>query len=142
VPGKPADPPPEHDSTAAPGRRPDPAGKPSRDPAGEPSPGAPSPGRVGDPDAGQQGQGLSWSFELDLEALLSAIGGSRAGDLADLQGPRREDDPDGQEMSLAAEWDVIDGAVGKPRDLTGVIADQLPAGPAWPRGCPTPTPTS
>jgi Domain of unknown function (DUF222) len=96
-------------------------------------PGEPRTGAAGE-FGGPPAEGLSWLFELDLEALLASIGSPRAGDLADLQGPRAADDPDGQEMSLAAEWDLMDSAEGKPRDLTGVIADQLPAGPglaAW-----------
>ena len=60
-------------------------------------------------------EGLSWSYELDLAGLLAAIGGVQAGD------------PSDQETSLAEELECKEAGPG--RDLTGVIADQLPAGP-------------
>jgi Domain of unknown function (DUF222) len=60
-------------------------------------------------------EGLSWSYELDLAGLLAAIGGVQAGD------------PSDQETSLAEELECKEAGPG--RDLAGVIADQLPAGP-------------
>jgi hypothetical protein len=73
-------------------------------------------------------QGLAWSYDLDLDEVLAAIGAVRAGDPADLE------DPTDQEASLAAELALVEASDAKPRDLTGVIADHLPAGPglaAW-----------
>src|SRR5882724_10250831 len=81
--------------------------------------------------------GLAWSFGLDLDGLLSAIGATQAGRPEDVQGPRAVGDPDGHELSFAAERDLVESAEAdgsRGRDLTGVIADQLPAGPglaAW-----------
>jgi hypothetical protein len=70
----------------------------------------------------EPGGGLCWSFELDLAGLLAAI--DAAGD----------EDPGDQEGSLAAERVAAGSAGVRSRDLTGVIAGQLPAGPglaAW-----------
>jgi len=70
----------------------------------------------------EPGGGLCWSFELDLAGVLAAI--DAAGD----------EDPGDQEASLAAERVAAGSAGVRSRDLTGVIAGQLPAGPglaAW-----------
>src|SRR5882724_2698249 len=81
--------------------------------------------------------GLAWSFGLDLDGLLSAIGATQAGRPEDVQGPRAVGDPDAHELSFTADRDLVESAEadgGRGRDLTGVIADQLPAGPglaAW-----------
>ncbi len=62
--------------------------------------------------------GLAWSHELDLAQLLAAIGGTQLGE-------------PGDEAAAAEEAAAADAAAGAPpRDLTGVIADQLPPGPA------------
>jgi hypothetical protein len=104
--------------------QPGPGGQPGQGAAGR---GEPDPGSGGGPGCGPA-EGLSWSYELDLEALLSAIGVTRAGDPAEL------DDPSDQEASLAAELALVEAEDSTSRDLTGVIADHLPAGPglaAW-----------
>src|SRR5580692_9506241 len=69
-------------------------------------------------------EGLAWSHELDLAQLLAAVGGSQPGDPADEQAAAEE----AAAMAAAAE-------AGVPvRDVTGVLADQLPPGPAL-AGC-------
>ena len=60
------------------------------------------------------GEGLAWSYELDLGQLLAAIGVSQLGE-------------PGDEQAAAREAAVLDE--GTARDLAGVLADQLPAGP-------------
>ncbi len=66
--------------------------------------------------------GMSWSFDLDLPDLLTALGVPAA-------------DPDAdQEAVLAAEEAAIASAQAEPVELTGRVADVLPAGPglaAW-----------
>jgi hypothetical protein len=118
-------------------------GEPERDrrdgptvPGGVPEPG---PGGAGEPagiqwidgseDVGSPRDGMRWSWELDLGELLSAAGLVQAGapgELADVD----------QEASLAAEQELIEAAGGRERgrDLTGRLAEHLPAGPglaAW-----------
>jgi hypothetical protein len=68
--------------------------------------------------------GLAWSHELDLAQLLAAVGAAQLG------GPGDEDAAaeEAAAMATAAEAGV------PPRDLTGVVADQLPPGPAL-AGC-------
>ncbi|MGH3393976.1 MAG: hypothetical protein ACRDPO_04735, partial [Streptosporangiaceae bacterium] len=64
-------------------------------------------------------QGLAWSHELDLAQLLTTMGGSQLGEAGD-------------EDAAAEEAAAVEA--GTPRELTGAIADQLPAGPglaAW-----------
>ena len=87
-------------------------------PAAEPGGDLTGPGGVL-PEAGVPGssEGLCWSYELDLAGLLAAIGGVQVGD------------PSDQEASLAEELEAAEAGPGTVRDLTGVIADQLPAGP-------------
>ena len=58
---------------------------------------------------------LAWSHELDLAQLLAAIGGTQLGDAGD-------------EAAAAEEAGAAEAGI--PRDLTGVLADQLPPGPA------------
>ena len=62
-------------------------------------------------------QGLSWSWELNVDELLAALGTP-----ADTQA----DDPDDQEAVLDA---AADGRVIPAELLTGRIAEHLPAGP-------------
>ena len=63
-------------------------------------------------------EGLAWSHELDLAQLLAAIGGTQLGE-------------PGDEAAAAEEAAAADAAAAAPpRDLTGVVADQLPPGPA------------
>ena len=59
--------------------------------------------------------GLAWSHELDLAQLLAAVGAAQLGEAGDEQAAVEE--------AAAAE-------AGTPRDLTGVVADQLSPGPA------------
>jgi len=66
-------------------------------------------------DLHSRGEGLAWSYELDLGQLLAAIGVSQPGAADD-------------EQAAAEEAAALDQ--GAARDLTGVVADQLPAGPA------------
>ena len=63
--------------------------------------------------------GLAWSHELDLAQLLAAVGAAQLGEAGD-------------ETAAAEEAAAADAAAaaGAPRDLTGVLADQLPPGPA------------
>jgi hypothetical protein len=63
---------------------------------------------------------LFWSYELDVEAMLAAVGGAPLGDPAD---------PANEEAWRAAEEALADAPEAGPRDLTGVLAEQLPAGP-------------
>jgi hypothetical protein len=65
-------------------------------------------------------EGLFWSYELDVEAMLAAVGGAPLGDPAD---------PANEEAWQAAEEALADAPEAEPRDLTGVLAEQLPAGP-------------
>ena len=65
-------------------------------------------------------EGLFWSYELDVEAMLAAVGGAPLGDPAD---------PANEEAWQAAEEALADAPEAGPRDLTGVLAEQLPAGP-------------
>ncbi|HEX3492393.1 MAG TPA: DUF222 domain-containing protein, partial [Streptosporangiaceae bacterium] len=67
------------------------------------------------PDLHSRGEGLAWSYELDLGQLLTSIGVSQLGESDD-------------EQAAAEEAAVLDQD-GTARDLTGVLADQLPAGP-------------
>jgi hypothetical protein len=74
--------------------------------------------------------GLCWSYELDLGELLAAAGLAQAGV------PDDPAEPVGQEASLAEELELIEAAGGRARgrDLTGLLAEHLPAGPglaAW-----------
>ena len=69
-------------------------------------------------------EGLAWSHELDLSQLLAAVGGSQPGDAGDEQAAAEE----AAAMAAAADAGV------PPRDVTGVLADQLPPGPAL-AGC-------
>ncbi|HMH89804.1 MAG TPA: hypothetical protein VK586_01835, partial [Streptosporangiaceae bacterium] len=67
-------------------------------------------------------EGLSWSdgsdyYELDLDQLLEAVGAARDEGAAD------------DEAALEEQARAREPGDGKPRDLTGVIAEQLPAGP-------------
>src|SRR5450755_4027177 len=62
-------------------------------------------------------EGLFWTYEVDLAGMLAAIGGVQAGD------------PGDEEAFLAEERAAEEAGPGAGRDLTGVIADQLPAGP-------------
>ncbi|MGH3409111.1 MAG: hypothetical protein ACRDRJ_42425, partial [Streptosporangiaceae bacterium] len=65
-------------------------------------------------------EGLAWSHELDLAPLLAAIGAAQLGEPGDAQAAAEE----AAAMAAAAE-------AGSPaRDVTGVLADQLPPGPA------------
>ena len=72
---------------------------------------------VGDHDSRRAG--LAWSHELDLAQLLAAVGAAQLGEADD-------------ETAAAEEAAAADAAAaaGTPRDLTGVLADQLPPGPA------------
>ncbi|MGH3157659.1 MAG: DUF222 domain-containing protein, partial [Streptosporangiaceae bacterium] len=71
-------------------------------------------------DLGSCRDGLAWSHELDLAQLLAAIGATQPGDAGDEQAAAEE----AAAMAAAAES-------GAPvRDVTGVLADQLPPGPA------------
>ena len=64
--------------------------------------------------------GLAWTHELDLAQILAAIGATQLGEAGDEDAGAEE----AAAMEAAAE-------AGTPaRDLTGVIADQLPPGPA------------
>ncbi|HMH90259.1 MAG TPA: DUF222 domain-containing protein, partial [Streptosporangiaceae bacterium] len=102
---------------------------------------APAPGELGGlPLAAPDGDGLRWSFELDLVSALEAIGR-----------PLREWDGVDQEEDLAAEAAALgftdvppdpadgsrepaDGPPGRDADLSGAIAEVLPTGPglaAW-----------
>ena len=64
--------------------------------------------------------GLAWIHELDLAQILAAIGATQLGEAGDEDAGAEE----AAAMEAAAE-------AGTPtRDLTGVIADQLPPGPA------------
>ncbi|MGH3398611.1 MAG: hypothetical protein ACRDPO_28390, partial [Streptosporangiaceae bacterium] len=65
-------------------------------------------------------EGLAWSHDLDLAPLLAAIGATQPGDAGDEQAAAEE----AAAMAAAAE------AGTPPRDVTGVLADQLPPGPA------------
>ena len=65
-------------------------------------------------------EGLAWSHELDLAQLLAAVGAAQLG------GPGDED----AAAEEAAAADAAAAAGAPPRDLTGVVADQLPPGPA------------
>ena len=65
-------------------------------------------------------EGLAWSHELDLAQLLAAIGATQSGDPADEAAAAEE----AAAMTAAAEAGTL------PRDVTGVLADQLPPGPA------------
>ena len=74
--------------------------------------------------------GLRWSWELDLGELLSAAGLVQAGVPGDLG------EVVDQEASLAAEQELIEASGGREqgRDLTGQLAEYVPAGPglaAW-----------
>jgi Domain of unknown function (DUF222) len=87
-------------------------------------------------DAGPAEGGLQWSFDFDLEAVLSAIGR-----------PVDTGGADDQEEILAAELESLDrddvgqsdgggpgGPGGSGGDLAGLVAESLPAGPglaAW-----------
>src|SRR5450755_2124352 len=110
-----------------------PSGKPEAQP-GEPgapeaaAPEAAAPGLGGAGPAGAGGtlpggkpagspEGLFWCYEVDLAGMLAAIGGVQAGDAGD------------EEAFLAEERAAEEAGPGAGRDLTGVIADQLPAGP-------------
>ena len=64
-------------------------------------------------------EGLAWSHELDLAQLLAAVGAAQLGEAGD-------------ETAAAEEAAAADRGGGRvpPRDLTGVVADQLPPGPA------------
>ena len=82
-----------------------------------------------DEDVGSR-DGLRWSWELDLGELLSAAGLVQAGVAGD---PGEVVD---QEASLAAEQELIEASGGREqgRDLTGRLAEHVPAGPglaAW-----------
>ena len=65
-------------------------------------------------------EGLAWSHELDLSQLLAAGGAAQVGDAGDEAAAAGE----AAAMAAAAEAGV------PPRDVTGVLADQLPPGPA------------
>jgi hypothetical protein len=83
----------------------------------------------GSADVDSPRDGLRWSWELDLGELLSAAGLVPAGEPGELG------DVD-QEAALAAEQELIEAAGGREpgRDLTGRLAEHLPAGPglaAW-----------
>jgi hypothetical protein len=70
---------------------------------------------------GPGGDGLRWSFELDLESVLAEIGRPPGGSAG-------ED----QEAVVAAEDEARDG--GTSVDLAGLVTEHLPAGPglaAW-----------
>ena len=63
-------------------------------------------------------EGLAWSHELDLAQLLAAVGATQLGEAGD-------------EAAAAEEAAAGRGRGRDPaRDLTGVLADQLPPGPA------------
>ncbi|HMH91950.1 MAG TPA: hypothetical protein VK586_12810, partial [Streptosporangiaceae bacterium] len=103
------------------------------DGAAAPDPAGPAAGGVqwieGSADTGS-GDGLRWSWELDLGELLSSAGLAGAGVAGD------PDEVVDQEASLAAELEAVEasGGRGAGRDLTGVLAEHLPAGPglaAW-----------
>jgi hypothetical protein len=93
-----------------------------------------APGRDGGLlDAGPAEGGLQWSFDFDLEAVLSAIGR-----------PLETAGADDQEEILAAELEALDRddisqsdggeTGGTVRDLAGLVAESLPTGPglaAW-----------
>ena len=64
--------------------------------------------------------GLAWSHELDLAQLLAAVGAAQLGEADDETAAAEE----------AAAADAAAAAGTPPRDLTGVVADQLPPGPA------------
>ena len=69
-------------------------------------------------------EGLAWSHELDLSQLLAAVGAAQSGD------PGDEAAAAGEAAAMAAAAEA-----GAPlRDVTGVLADQLPPGPAL-AGC-------
>ncbi|MGH3402256.1 MAG: hypothetical protein ACRDRJ_07030, partial [Streptosporangiaceae bacterium] len=64
-------------------------------------------------------EGLAWSHDLGLAQLLAAVGATQPGDPGDEQAAAQE----AAAMAAAAE-------AGAPeRDVTGVVADQLPPGP-------------
>ncbi|MGH3396986.1 MAG: hypothetical protein ACRDPO_20085, partial [Streptosporangiaceae bacterium] len=65
-------------------------------------------------------EGLAWSHELDLAPLLAAVGATQPGEAGDEQAAAEE----ATAMAAAA------AAGAPPRDVTGVLADQLPPGPA------------
>src|SRR3984957_8367809 len=65
-------------------------------------------------------EGLAWSHELDLAQLLAAVGAAQLGEAGDEDAAAEE----------AAAGDAAAEAGAPPRDLTGVVADQLPPGPA------------
>jgi hypothetical protein len=132
---------------AAGGSSPVPDGEPgperSDDPAAPGGAPVPGPGSAGEPggirwiegsadadaDAGAR-DGMRWSWELDLGELLAAAGLIQAG------APGDPDEPVDQEASLAAEQELIRASGGRERgrDLTGRLAEHLPAGPglaAW-----------
>src|SRR5450755_954180 len=88
-----------------------PAGAGGTLPGGVPGAGAAGPAEPGSP------EGLFWTYEVDLAGMLAAIGGVQAGD------------PGDEEAFLAEERAAEEAGPGAGRDLTGVIADQLPAGP-------------
>ncbi|HEX3489427.1 MAG TPA: DUF222 domain-containing protein [Streptosporangiaceae bacterium] len=70
-------------------------------------------------DLHSRGEGLAWSQELDLAGLLAAIGATQLGEADD-------------EQAAAEDAAALDQ--GTARDVTGAVADQLPAGPglaAW-----------
>ncbi len=69
-------------------------------------------------------EGLAWSHELDLSQLLAAVGAAQSGDPGDEAAAAGE----AAAMAAAAE------AGAPPRDVTGVLADQLPPGPVL-AGC-------
>jgi hypothetical protein len=68
-----------------------------------------------DTDLHSRGEGLAWSYELDLGQLLAAVGATQLGTADDEQ--------------AAAEEAAASGA-SRPQDRTGAVADQLPPGPA------------
>ncbi|HEX3489040.1 MAG TPA: DUF222 domain-containing protein [Streptosporangiaceae bacterium] len=74
-------------------------------------------------DLHSRGEGLAWSCDLDLGELLASIGVGQVGEAGD-------------EQAAAQEAAALDQE-GTARDLTGAVADQLPAGPglaAWVSG--------
>ncbi len=68
----------------------------------------------------RRSEGLAWSHELDLAQLLAAVGATQLGAAGDEDAAAEE----------AAAADAAAEAGTPPRDLTGVVADQLPPGPA------------
>ncbi|MGH3393905.1 MAG: hypothetical protein ACRDPO_04375, partial [Streptosporangiaceae bacterium] len=65
-------------------------------------------------------EGLAWSHELDLAPLLAAVGAAQLGEPGDERAAAEE----AAAMAAAAEAGCL------ARDVTGVLADQLPPGPA------------